>query len=43
MPILIKDKELLGKYNKIWDKATNSVKKVFDGEPVYNEKYLKTK
>ena len=31
------------KYDKIWDKFSNSVKKGFDSEPVYNEKYLKTK
>ena len=30
-------------YNKIWDKVSNSIKKGFDGEPVYNEKYLKAK
>ena len=31
------------KYDKIWDKFSNSVKKGFDSEPVYNEKNLKTK
>ena len=41
MSFLIKD-ELLEKYNRIWDKVSNSVKKRFDNEPVYNEK-LKTK
>ena len=41
--LLIKDDELLGKYNKIWDKVHNSIKKGFDNEPVYNEKYLKAK
>ena len=43
MSFLIKDYELLGKYNRIWDKLNNSIKKGFDSEPVYNEKYLKTK
>ena len=30
MSFLIKDDELLEKYNKIWDKVSN------DSEPVYN-------
>ena len=38
---LIKDEEFLEKCNKTWDKASNSVKKRFDSEPVYNDKYLK--
>ena len=38
---LIKDDELLEKYNEIWEKVKNSLKKNFDSEPVYNEKYLK--
>ena len=40
---LIKDDELLEKYNEIWEKVRNSLKKEFDNEPVYNEKYLKAK
>ena len=43
MSFLIKDGELLGKYNEIWEKVSNSIKKGFDSEPVYKEKYLKTK
>ena len=39
---LIKDNQLLEKYNEIWDEFSNIVKKGFDSEPVYNEKYLKT-
>ena len=35
MSFLIKNEELLEKYNEI--------KKGFDSEPVYNEKYLRTK
>ena len=27
----------------MWDKVSNTIKKRFDGEPVYNEKYLRTK
>ena len=33
---------LLEKYNKIWDKISNSTKKEFDSELVYTEKYLQT-
>ena len=40
---LMKDYELLEKYNEIWEKVKNSLKKEFDSEPVYNEKYLKAK
>ena len=34
----IKDDELLEKYNEIWKKVKNSLKKEFDFEPGYNEK-----
>ena len=40
---LIKDDELLKEYNEIWEKVKNNLKKEFDSEPVYNEKYLKAK
>ena len=43
MSFLIKDDELLEKYNEIWEKVKNNLKKEFDSEPVYNEKYLKAK
>ena len=43
MSFLIKDDELLEKYNGIWEKIKNSIKKEFDSEPLYNEKYLKAK
>ena len=43
MSVFIKDDELLEKYNEIWKKASNSIKKEFDSEPVYDEKYWKTK
>ena len=33
---LIKDNELLEKYNETWEKVKNSFKKEFDSEPVYN-------
>ena len=40
---LIKDDELLEKYNELRGKFKNGAKKDFDSEPVYNEKYLKAK
>ena len=40
---MIKDNELLEKYSEIWEKVENNLKKEFDSEPVYNEKYLKAK
>ena len=39
----IKDDDLLEKYNEIWEEVKNIIKKEFDREPVYNEKYLKLK
>ena len=38
---LIKDDELLEKYNEILKKCKNSPKKEFASELVHNEKYLK--
>ena len=43
MTYLIKGNELLEKYNEIWEKVGKSIQKEFDGEPIYYEKYLKTK
>ena len=40
---LIKNNELLENYNEIWDKVSKVIKKGFDSEFVYNDKYLKTK
>ena len=40
---IIKNDELLEKYNKIWEKVRNILKKKFDSEPVYKTNYLKTK
>ena len=34
LSFLIKDDELLAKYNEIWEKVNNSLKKEFDSEPV---------
>ena len=38
IPFLIKDDELLEKYNEIWEKVKNSIKKELESKPVYNEK-----
>ena len=35
--------KLLEKYNGIWEKVRDSLKKEFDSEPVYNQKCLKGK
>ena len=43
LSFLIKDNELLEKYNEICEKVKNNIKKEFDIEPAYNKKYLKTK
>ena len=43
MSFLIKDEKLLEKYNEIWKKVSSITKKEFDSNPVYNEKYVKTK
>ena len=40
---LIKNDELLEKYNEIWEKGSNSNKKAFYSKPVYNKRYLKTR
>ena len=38
---LIKNDELLGKYNEIWDKVSNVIQKGFDSELVHKDKDLK--
>ena len=43
MSFLIKDEKLLEKYNEIWRKVSSIIKKEFDSNPLYNEKYQKTK
>ena len=40
---MIKDNKVLEKHNEIWDKVRKVVKKRFYSDPVYNERYLKTK
>ena len=41
MSLLIKDDELLEKYNEICQKVKNGIKKEFNSKPVSNEKYIK--
>ena len=43
MSFLIKDDEVLEKYEKIWDLIKNKLKIKFHSLPVYDKKYLKTK
>ena len=43
MSSLTKDDDLLERYNEIWEKVKNSIKKEIDNEPLRHEKYLKTK
>ena len=43
MPFLIKYEKLLEKFHEIWKKVCKITKKEFDSNPVYNEKYIKTK
>ena len=37
MSFLIKDDELIEKYNEILEKVTNGLKRELDSEPVYNK------
>ena len=39
---MIKDDDLLEKYNTIWDKVRADIKNEFVSEPVYNKEFLKT-
>ena len=41
MSFLIKDKQFLKKYNKIWKKASNIIKKEFNIKLIHNKKNLK--
>ena len=43
MFFLIKDKEVGGKYEQIWNVIKNKLKIKFHNEPVYESKYLKIK
>ena len=43
MILLVNDKEVLEKYNEIWNKIKKLFGKELDGKPVYNYKYIKAK
>ena len=43
MYFLVEDNDLLEKYNTIWDKVSADIKKEYDSESVYNERFLKPK
>ena len=43
MFFIIKNDESLKRDHKIWQKVKNIIDKAFDGDSVYNEKYLKAK
>ena len=43
MSFLIKDDELLEKYNEVWEELRNSIKKELGRETIYNDKYLETR
>ena len=43
MYFLIADDDLLEKYNTIWDKVSDDMKKGYDSKLVYNKEFLKTK
>ena len=40
---LADDKKLLKEYTKVWEKIKELIGKKFDAEPVYGDKYIKTK
>ena len=43
MSFLIKDEEVLDKYEQIWDLIKNKLGIKFHSEPVYDETYIKAK
>ena len=43
MSFPVDDKELLKEYTKVWEKSRDLIGKKFDSEPVYGDKYIKTK
>ena len=43
MNLLVNDKEILEKYTEICNKIIILIKKDFNSEPVYNDKYIKTR
>ena len=43
MSVMVKDDDVLDKYNEIWDKIKEKLNIKFHSMPVYNEKYIKAK
>ena len=43
MSFVIKDDDVLDKYNEIWDKIKETLRIRFHSKPVYCEKYIKAK
>ena len=43
MSFMVKDEDVLDKYNKIWDKIKNKLNIKFHSMPVYVETYIKLK
>ena len=43
MSFVIKDDDMLNKYNEIWDKIKETLSIKFRSMPIYNEKYIKAK
>ena len=43
MSFMVKNDDVLEKYNKIWDKTKNKLNIEFHSAPVYDEKYIKAK
>ena len=43
MNFLIKGENVFDKYNEIWDKVSDTIKKKINRELIYNKKYLKLK
>ena len=43
MPFLADDKEFLKEYTIVWEKNRDLIGKKIDSEPVYGDKYIKTK
>ena len=43
MSFFINNNEFLERYTAIWEKISDLVKKKFDSDPIYNNKYINTK
>ena len=43
MSFVIKDDDVLDKYNEIWNKIRNKLNTKFHSMPIYDEKYRKAK